>query len=388
MSVTIPTTEEIQSILQTVFTDTFGSDVNFDPSTPTGQLVANLTGAIQSLWEGIQSSYSASRADQATGQQLDDLAALLNIKRSDGLKTVCLSCTLSGTNGTIIPLGAQASDANGVVFESAVESTIAGGLATVDFVSQDPGVYSVPVNTLTNIVNPITGWASITNPTAGKGGAGDQTDTQLRLDILTRSQNLSHGLEGSIKGAIEGVSGVISAFVFVNYTAAVSPSPYTSPARSVMSVVYYDDTSIENEIASAIYSRLPCCTSVGSPLGGTQKTIALNINGFSQNIYFNKSSTTPVNFIVSITQDTVFTAEDETAVINSIKTYITDNATVHGSLIYSYIYNYVLNSVPEADVQDFWMSTNPTPVSDDVITVECDFWSILVPGTITVNYGS
>ena len=46
---------------------------------------------IQSLWEGIQSSYSASRADQATGQQLDDLAALLNIKRSDGLKLESLS---------------------------------------------------------------------------------------------------------------------------------------------------------------------------------------------------------------------------------------------------------------------------------------------------------
>lgn len=388
MSTTIPTTEEIQSTLQTVFTDTFGSDVNFDPSTPTGQLVANLTGAMQSLWEGIQASDSASRADQATGKQLDDLAALLNIKRSDGLKTICYSCTLTGTDSTIIPIGSQASDANGIIFESAVEGTINGGVATIDFVSQDPGVYSVPVHTLTNIITTISGWTSITNPTAGKDGSGDQTDTQLRLDILTRSQNLSYGLEGSIRSAIEGVAGVRSSFVFVNYTGSVSPAPYNSPPRSVLSVVNYDDVSIETDIAKAIYSRLPCSTSVGTALGGTQKDITLDINGFSQHIYFNQSSTTPVNFIINITQETYFSSDDELAMVNAIKTYIEDNMTVHSSLVYSYIYNYALNAVPEANVEDFWMSTDVTPISTDIETVLCDFWSILTTGTITVNYGA
>lgn len=388
MSVTIPTTEQIELSLQDVFTETFGSDVNFDPSTPTGQLVSNLTGAMQNLWEGIQTVYSASRADQASGQQLDDLAALLNIKRSDGLKTICYSCTLAGTNGTVIPKGTQAEDANGIIFESAVIATITAGIATVDFVSRDPGVYSVPAGTLTTIVTPITGWTSITNPTAGKDGAGDQTDTQLRLDILTRSQNLASGLEGSIRSAIEGVPGVLSAFVFVNYTALVSPPPYSIPGRNIICVVRYDDVSIEDDIAKAIYSRLPCCTTVNTILGGTAKDTVVLVNGFDFHILYNQSSTTPVNFIIDITQETDFSADDEAAMKNAITTYITDNMVVHGSLVYSKIYNYVLNAVPNAIVQSFYMSKNATPISTDVVTVTCDFWSMLIPGTITVNYGS
>ena len=388
MSVAVKDYSALLSDVQEVITKAWGADVNFDESTPTGQFAANLASALLELYTGLQASYDASRADQAVGQQLDDLAALLNIKRSDGLKTVCKSCTLTGTNGTVILKGTRAKTTDDVVFESAVQATITGTTATVDFVSQEPGNFTVNAATLTTIVDTQAGWTAITNPTAGVGGAGDQSDTSLRQDILTRSQNLASGLQGSIRGGVEGVSGVKNAYVFVNYTNATSQAPYLTPPFSVLTVVQYDDTSIEDDIANAIYLKLPASESINSPAGGTPKSVNIDVNGYNWAMKWNQAAETPLNFVVELEQETTFTAEDKILLEDAIQTFVYDNALIHGKIIYSHLYNAMLEAVPTAVILNFFMSTDASPTTGDDVSLTANFWEIYTPGTITVQYGS
>jgi hypothetical protein len=388
MSVTIPTIEQIESTLQTVFINSFGSDCNFDPSTPFGQLVSNLSAAIFEVWGGIQVAYSSSRADQATYLQLDGIATLLNISRDSGLKTICYSCTLTGTDGTVIPLGSQASDANGIIFESANEATIVGTTATVDFVSVDPGEFLVPINTLTSIVSAVSGWTAITNPTAGKDGSGAPKDNAFRQSILTESQNMAYGLQGAIRAGIEGVDQVISAYVFSNNTTTTAPSPFLNPPHTVIPVVYYNDVSIETDIANAIFTRLGCNDTATSTAGGTQKTVDLDINGFTLPINFLQAEKTPVNFICVIKQDSSFTAQNVTDITNAINNYITDNPEIKGTLVYSKLYGVAMNAAPTAVFEDFYMSTATTPTSVDVVPLEANFWEVFIPGTVSFEYGA
>ena len=388
MSVSVKDYSEILSSVQEVITKAWGADVNFDESTPTGQFTANLAAALLELYTGLQASYDASRADQATGQQLDDLASLLNIKRNDGFKTVCKSCTLTGTDSTIIPQGTRAKTTDGIVFESAVEATITGTTATVDFVSQEPGNFTVAVGALDSIVDAVAGWSAITNPTAGTGGEGDQSDASLRQDILTRSQNLASGLQGSIRAGVEGVSGVKQAYVYVNYSGVTAPAPYLTPPFSVLTVVQYDDVSIENDIANAIYLKLPAAESVNSPAGGTQKSVNVNVNGYSWAMKWNQAAETALNFVVELEQLSTFTDQDRQNLEDAITNYVKDNALIAGKIVYSHIYNAMLDAVPDAVVLNFYMSTNVTPTTGDDVSLTANFWETYTTGIITVQYGS
>jgi uncharacterized phage protein gp47/JayE len=388
MSVRIPTIQELELVRQQVYINTFGSDCNFDPSTPLGQLVSNEAAADYEIYLGVQTALTSADANQATYTQLDNIATLLNILRNAGLKTICYSCTLTGTNGTVIPQGSQASDINGVIFESAVEATIVGGIATVDFVSVDPGVFLVPANTLTTVVSIVSGWSTITNPTSGKDGAGSLKDNAFRRSLLTRSQNMAYGLPGAIKAGVEGVDQVINAFVYSNITEGTSPAPYLIPVGTIIVVVYYNDLSIETNIANAIWTRLPGCGTATSTAGGTQKTVTLVVNGENIDIDFLQAEKTPVNFVVVIKQESGFTSQNETDIKNAIIDYVTDNAEIKGTLEYSKVYNVAMNAAPDAIFENFYMSTDVTPGSTDIVPIEANFWEVFTPGTVSVEYGS
>lgn len=73
--------------------------------------------------------------------------------------------TLTGTPTTSIPSGSQVSS-NGNVFSLVTTTVIPGGgsVSGVLFQALSTGPIPVPIGTLTTIVTPVSGWASVTNP--------------------------------------------------------------------------------------------------------------------------------------------------------------------------------------------------------------------------------
>ena len=391
MSIEIPEFSDILNNVKLAFTNSLGSDLNFDPSTPTGQLVNEMAASYQSLYQLLQAAYSASRADQAQGTQLDDLVALLNIKRTDGKQTICKSCTLTGTNTTVIPVGAKAKTTDGIIFQAAQDIPILGTTGTGNFVSEDTGMFTVATGALTQIVDTQTGWNAITNPSPGVEGSDSQTDDELRSYVLSRSQNLAMGYEGAIKAFVEGVSGVLQCYVYVNYSNSVSPAPWTSPPNSLTIVIHYPDQGINADIAEAIFVKIPPVTTFNGftpPLAGTRITENVDITGQSLPINWTQADETPVNFVVDIVQQSSFTADDEQKVKDAIKDYFSDNALISGEIEYLKIVATIVDSVPTASFLNIYMSTNVNPQPTDVVDITANFWEIFVVGDIEVDYGS
>lgn len=87
----------------------------------------------------------------------------------------------------------------------------------VVFLSQDFGPIVAPINTLTEILTPISGWISINNPKAGLTGRLIETDTELRIRRNNSLRLLGAGTVESIRARLlQQVPGVTSAFVFEN----------------------------------------------------------------------------------------------------------------------------------------------------------------------------
>lgn len=393
MTLQIPDLPTIESELKADFVKIFGNDINFDPSTPTGQLVALLSAQIFQLYEFVQACYTSSRLDQAAGDYLDRIATLINAFRKQGEKTICKACHLTGTNGTVIPAGSSAKTASGVIFYSASDVTIADSVADVDFISADFGAFTVSAGQLTTIVDSITGWASITNPTPAVEGSIKETDGEFRSRLLNMSTNRSSNLMGSIKSNVLAIEGVSDVFVYVNYSDAAAPAPYASPAHSVWVVVNYLDRTLDKKIGEAIFSVIPPVETYNAASHGAQAQVwAGDFSTISDpNLYvkWNIAEAFPVNFKIEMLQETDFSNADEQEITQALTDFINNNLSISETLYYSKIFAAIVDSVPGATIEKFYMSdvTNPPTVGDDVDLTPA-FYQIVTLGEVTFSYVS
>lgn len=129
---------------------------------------------------------------------------------------------IDNMNGTIT-INADDSD---VPFSIAVGTNlnITAQATPVIFLSQDFGPIVAPINTLTEILTPISGWISINNPKAGLTGRLIETDAELRIRRNNSLRLLGAGTVESIRARLlQQVPGVTSAFVFENRTLTQEP---------------------------------------------------------------------------------------------------------------------------------------------------------------------
>lgn len=173
----------IQAEVIAEYQNTFGSDLNVDPSTPQGMLIT-----IETLSRVAVADNNVALANQINpnisgGVFLDALLQLTGAQRVPSTPSSVL-CTLTGVTGTSIPQGSQISTTDGtIIFESVATVVIhtGGTIPNVQFISVNPGPIVAQPSTLTLIISNILGWESVTNPAAAILGTITQSDTQARL---------------------------------------------------------------------------------------------------------------------------------------------------------------------------------------------------------------
>jgi len=102
--------------------------------------------------------------------------------------------------------------------------SISAQSSPVTFLSQDFAPIAAPVNTLVEILTPISGWNSINNPKAGVTGRFIETDSELRIRRNNSIRLLGAGTVESIRARLlQQVPGVTSAFIFENRTMTQEP---------------------------------------------------------------------------------------------------------------------------------------------------------------------
>jgi hypothetical protein len=337
MNIDAFTYQEILDALIIGYKAALGDDINLDASGPIGQLL--YLEANNSFEEN--NSYLAARnaciVNSAQNQDLDNLVGLLNITRSLGIKTLVPNVDVTGTDGNVIPSGSQASDENGKVFESITDITIAGGIGVSDFIAIESGDSEVPIDTLINIVTPIPGWDSVTNPESGITGSNKETDSQLRNRFFRSSQPYAYGIPGAIKAEIMRVPDTNDVVVFEN-DFDVAGINGQAP-HSYWVIVDYPDIRRNDDIAQAIYNRKTVVldySDTGIPATaqtGNAQTLSQGLRVMN----WNKALRTRVVFEIDLKFDNNITTENVAQVKQSVVDFVQVNAKIGSTLFFSQV---------------------------------------------------
>lgn len=162
----------------------------------------------------------------------------------------------------------------------------------ISFLAQTYGPISAPANSLTEILTPIAGWASLTNPQAGITGRNQETDAELRL---RRAQSL-HLLGAATVEAIRSrlrqeVDGVTSVLVFENVTMTQDPisvvfsTDFTAgtsaqvevDANNVGTATYASShLQVMNDIAAILEAQPQIASALVGGTGNREITVTMN----------------------------------------------------------------------------------------------------------------
>lgn len=175
----ISDTSTILQQVQDVFLTAF-PNLNVEPSTPQGQIITAITEMFVQAQSDI-TEFANIFVNGGTGVWLDAYCktyyGITRKQASNGSVTAIIS----GTNGTIIPVGFTAKSGD-YEFETISEYIIeAGGSCYAELFAKDNGNFSVNADTLTTIITPVPGVERITNPYESVSGRDTETDNELRL---------------------------------------------------------------------------------------------------------------------------------------------------------------------------------------------------------------
>lgn len=272
------TLEECREDLKARARAELGSSIDLGDETALGQLIGILADRLADLWQVGQGIYGAAFPESASGLSLDRNAALTGTTRAPAVATQVI-CTLGGTGGTVIPAGSMVAipDVADAQFELLNDVVIPG--AGVFECTSTGEIYAL-AGEVTEILSPVTGWATVTNAEDQTVlGSDEQSDTRLRL--ARRDQIRAQG--GSAFEAIRArvlryVDNVSDCFVFENETDATVD---TIPAGAFEVVVR---GGLDADIAAAIFAAKPTAIKAH----GTTIVAVADSQGDSHNIGFTR----------------------------------------------------------------------------------------------------
>lgn len=154
---------------------------DIEPESPDGQQIAIWAETLANLDEIANYAYISRDPATATDQALDDICTYAGVFRSLGTFSTS-EVTLTGTTGTLVPAGSRIRNrTTRTLWATTLDRTIAGPV-TVPVVALERGALPAAPGDLSQIVQPLAGWQSVTNATAAIEGENRQSDTSLRQE--------------------------------------------------------------------------------------------------------------------------------------------------------------------------------------------------------------
>lgn len=154
----------------------------------------------------------------ATESNLDAWGRVWDTGRTQAAKASG-TCTMTGTNGSVIPTGTVLQLLDLTQFVVTQDATIAAGVATASIVALDYGISgNQAAGVIISLYQPITG-VNATGVLVSTGGGGDiETDADYRIRILDRIRNPPHGgnEQDYVLWALDASPDVTNAWVYPN----------------------------------------------------------------------------------------------------------------------------------------------------------------------------
>ena len=320
------------------------------------------------LFQLLEDVYNSQFVDTAVGASLYQLGRniglrLLPAQRATGYITV------SGAPGVIVPAGWLVSTISGIQYVVQIGGVIGeDGTTTVPIQCIEHGIIgNVSAGTISEIVNPLEGIDSVTNPAPTDGGRGRETDEQFR-DRYYRSVDFAGGVNADAIQAeiLQRVEGVLAAKVYENDTDATDARGL--PPHSIEAVVY---SGLDFEVAAAIKYRKAAGIQT---FGSSFVDIISEQNGQTYAIRFTRPTPVPVwikleNVLINAAMFPVDGIDRiKTELINYIGSDITGGLNIDEDVIFNQLPHRALN-VPGVIDFDMTMSSDGITFSTDNIVI-------------------
>lgn len=231
----------------------FGDKINLEINSPLGIIIQLVSWALSLVWQALESLYNAFHVHTSIGQDLDNLAKNIGISRIESARARG-EVLFEGDPERTISEGFLVETPQGVQFETTETAQIdSEGEATVEVLAVEPGSKTnVEANRITEIVNPLTGLDSVTNPEPTSGGRDRETNVEFRERYFDSLDRAGGSTVASIRAAIIQDTEAIAALVLENYTNEVDGDGL--PPKSFEAIVL---GGTDAEIARAIYDYKP-----------------------------------------------------------------------------------------------------------------------------------
>ena len=274
-------------------------DWNLDPSTPDGLKLASDSEIFANLDELGLKAYNSKDPNKASGTELDIICALTGTVRSPGTPSTAL-LTLSGDQGTVITAGAVVeSTENGARWTTDSTVTIGvSGSINVAASCENVGPTQASIDTLTKIVNPVSGWQGVTNAAVATPGTSKETDAELRYRRKASVSLPGNNQVDSMFSAIAAVDGVRRVKIYENDTDAIDTDGL--PAHSIAPII---DGGTDADVARAIYNKKNPGVTLDQPGTAVDVVVTSPVTGNPKTIKFSRPIYVDIAVTVNVTDD-------------------------------------------------------------------------------------
>lgn len=241
------------------------------------------------------------------------------------------------------------------------------------------GALSQEANTITNIVTPVLGWDSVTNPIAASEGRLSETDEELRLRFRNTKLERSSNILDSLYSALLNIDGVEEVAIYENDTDAID-SNGVQP-HSFLPIVLGGSSQ---QIADTIWLNKP----IGILSQGTTTVTITDSQGFPHDIGFQRPD--PVTIYVDIEieadpeADMPLPGDAADQIKAAIISYADENIGVGKDVIFSRLYT-PINTVPGHQINSLFIGTSPAPVGTSNIVISFDELASFESANISVT---
>lgn len=332
--------DEIVERLSQRSKEQLGEDIDVSELSVYGKFIRIIAKDISETYEALENTYYARFPNTANGISLDRLCTFAGITREPATYSRH-NIIVTGTADTEVLMGGLivGTDDN-ITFYNENDFTIgSNGKANVIVAATEAGTTG-NVDSITKIVNPVTGISGITYVGLEEVGKDTESDYEIRKRFSTAVSGAGSCNIDAIRGYIARKSGVESVVIVENDTSQTDSSGRIPHS---FEVYVYGDVD-EQEIAEAIFLKKPLgikAVTTADTSHAVTKTVT-DSGGYSHSISFSKVAEVTITINVTIKTDVTYTTEGAAAIKNNLVKYV-DGIGVGGSVVTSAMYGHVFD---------------------------------------------
>ncbi|WP_310625811.1 baseplate J/gp47 family protein [Limnohabitans sp.] len=363
----------------------FGQDLDLSPQTPQGMMMAAQAIGRDTILKNNAAVANQINPNLAGGVFLDDICALTGMQRIAQAFTQ-VTCTVAGVEGTVIAKGKKAADANGNQYQAAADITLSGP-TTSQWLAVNAGALACPAGTLTQIVDGVLGWETITNPVDGVVGYAQQSDASVR-NLRRKTLALQgSGTAISVSSALWALPNVQSALVLENASSAPAVVQGVSMTRN--SICCIVNGGLDADVANTILTKKSggCGTSFTCPVATTTVNVSA-VGGQIVPINFCRASQVPVQIEITVPKNSKSTIQSD--ILYAVAQYASGNVDGQdGFILGASVSPYELAAAVSAQIPGVYIANcRLTRVSNNALTnstVAINPWEVAITSDGLVN---